>query len=46
MRREVPWLKPTLTLLFAVTTPFGMGLGMAVWGDRDGGLSDHGISVI
>jgi hypothetical protein len=25
---EVHWLKPTLSCLFAVTTPFGMTLGM------------------
>jgi hypothetical protein len=45
-RREVHWLKPTLSLLFAVTTPFGIALGMAVWGDRDEGVSDRGMSVI
>ncbi|KAF8151638.1 ZIP zinc transporter-domain-containing protein [Crassisporium funariophilum] len=30
------WLKPTLSLLFAITTPFGMGVGMAVWKGRSG----------
>ena len=45
-RKEVHWLKPTLSLLFAVTTPFGIALGMAVWGDRDKGVSDRGTSVI
>ncbi len=29
--REVHWLKPTLSFLFAVTTPFGMTLGMALF---------------
>ena len=43
---EVHWLKPTLSLLFAVTTPFGIGLGMAVWGDRDKDTSNRGMSVI
>ncbi|KIM44048.1 hypothetical protein M413DRAFT_25534 [Hebeloma cylindrosporum] len=35
-RKEVHWLKPTLSLLFAVTTPFGIAIGMAVWGDNNG----------
>lgn len=34
---NVHWLKPTLSLLFAVTTPFGMGVGMVVWGGGKGG---------
>jgi solute carrier family 39 (zinc transporter), member 1/2/3 len=29
--REVHWLKPTLSVLFAVTTPFGMCAGMILW---------------
>jgi hypothetical protein len=45
-RKEVHWLKPTLSLLFAVTTPVGIALGMAVWGGRDEGASDRGMSVI
>jgi len=43
---EVRWLKPTLSLLFAVTTPFGIALGMAVWGDTEKGGSNRGMSVI
>ena len=31
--REVRWLKPTLSILFAVTTPFGMCVGMILWKD-------------
>lgn len=31
--RGVHWLKPTLSILFAVTTPFGMGVGMILWKD-------------
>ena len=32
-KREVYWLKPTLSILFAVTTPFGMCVGMNLWKD-------------
>jgi hypothetical protein len=31
--REVHWLQPTLSILFAVTTPFGMCAGMTLWKD-------------
>ena len=31
--REVHWLQPTLSILFAVTTPFGMCAGMILWKD-------------
>ena len=31
--REVHWLQPTLSILFAVTTPFGMCAGMVLWKD-------------
>jgi zinc transporter 1/2/3 len=37
--REVHWLKPTLSILFAVTTPFGMCVGMILW--KNG--SDSGL---
>lgn len=30
---EVHWLQPTLSILFAVTTPFGMCAGMSLWKD-------------
>lgn len=29
--QEVHWLKPTLSFLFAITTPFGMTLGMILF---------------
>lgn len=29
--REIHWLQPTLSILFAVTTPFGMCAGMTLW---------------
>lgn len=32
-QREVHWLQPTLSILFAVTTPFGMCAGMILWKD-------------
>ena len=31
--REVHWLQPTLSILFAVTTPLGMCAGMTLWKD-------------
>jgi len=31
--RGFHWLQPTLSILFAVTTPFGMYAGMTVWKD-------------
>ena len=34
--RQVPWLEPTLSFLFSVTTPFGMCVGMILWKERDG----------
>jgi len=34
--REVRWLKPTLSFLFAVTTPLGMGAGLMLWNESDG----------
>lgn len=34
--REVHWLNPILSFLFAVMTPFGMGAGMTLWKERDG----------
>ena len=34
--RRVHWLEPTLSILFALTTPFGMGIGMILWKERDG----------
>lgn len=34
--RQVHWLKPTLSFLFSVTTPFGMCVGMFLWKERDG----------
>lgn len=46
--KEFEWLKPTLTFLFGVTTPFGMGIGMAVWSRRandDPGEEGTSISV-
>ena len=38
--REIHWLKPTLSFFFACTTPFGMALGLVVFGSgmtRDDG---------
>ncbi|KAJ3513678.1 hypothetical protein NLJ89_g2813 [Agrocybe chaxingu] len=35
-QQEIHWLQPTLSLLFAVTTPFGMGVGMTLWGGEKG----------
>ena len=32
--REVHWLQPILSILFAVTTPFGMCVGMILWRDE------------
>ncbi|KAF9039164.1 ZIP zinc transporter-domain-containing protein [Panaeolus papilionaceus] len=29
---EIHWLKPTLSVLFAITTPLGMAIGMWIWG--------------
>ncbi|KAF8875079.1 Zinc/iron permease [Gymnopilus junonius] len=34
------WLAPTLSVLFGITTPAGMALGMAVWQDRRGNAGD------
>ncbi|KAF9530704.1 ZIP zinc transporter-domain-containing protein [Crepidotus variabilis] len=33
-RTDIHWLKPTLSFLFAVTTPFGMCTGMMFWGAK------------
>ncbi|CAA7264582.1 unnamed protein product [Cyclocybe aegerita] len=35
-QKDIHWLQPTLSLLFAVTTPFGMGVGMMLWGGEKG----------
>ncbi|PPR05016.1 hypothetical protein CVT24_010209 [Panaeolus cyanescens] len=32
--RKIHWLKPTLSVLFAITTPLGMALGMWMWGAK------------
>lgn len=29
---EIHWLKPTLSVLFTITTPLGMAIGMWIWG--------------
>lgn len=34
--RGIDWLKLTLSLLFAITTPLGMGVGMIVWTRHNG----------
>jgi hypothetical protein len=31
---DVRWFKPTLSFLFGVTTPAGMGLGLLLWHKR------------
>ena len=36
------WLNPTLSILFAITTPVGMGLGMLLWGLGSRGTGDTG----
>lgn len=33
---SVHWLEPTLSIAFAVTTSFGMGVGMTLWKERGG----------
>ncbi|KAF9558720.1 Zinc/iron permease [Agrocybe pediades] len=43
--KQVEWLKPTMTILFGVTTPFGMGLGMILW-KRQGAGEDAPMLLI
>lgn len=38
--RGIDWLKLTLSLLFAITTPLGMGVGMVVWTRHEGSQKD------
>ncbi|KDR73070.1 hypothetical protein GALMADRAFT_142756 [Galerina marginata CBS 339.88] len=40
--RSVQWLKPTLTFLFGVTTPVGMGVGMVLWKGKGAGGGANG----
>ncbi|KAF8882996.1 Zinc/iron permease [Infundibulicybe gibba] len=44
--KSVGWLKPTLSFLFAVTTPLGMGIGMAAFKHGSGGRSDRNAAKL
>ena len=41
--RGIDWLKLTLSVLFAITTPLGMGVGMVVWTHHNGGSQKDGV---
>ena len=41
--RGIDWLKLTLSLLFAITTPLGMGVGMVVWARHNEGSQKNGV---